>query len=126
MARFSEKSRERLLTCEPRLQRICEVAVRVMDFTVLEGHREKEAQEKAFAEGKSKLQWPNSGHNTVPAIAVDLAPYPLDWADTLRFHQLAGVMKGVAAALNIKIRWGGDFKGLIDMPHFELIGDDHV
>ena len=128
MAVLSESSKERLLTCDPRLQRICEMAIRVIDFTVLEGHRGQEAQDLAFADGKSKLKWPNGNHNTIPAIAVDIAPYPIDWNDSSRFHLLAGIMLGIAVSLNIKIRWGGDWnqnnrsddERFKDFPHFEL------
>lgn len=131
MPRLSEESRAKILTCDPRLQRIAEIAIRVIDFKVTDGIRTKEDQDKAFAEGRSKLQWPSSGHNTKPAIAMDLVPYPVDWKDMLRFHLLAGVIKGVAASLNIKIRWGGDWnmnnrsddERFKDFPHFELYED---
>ena len=39
------------------------------------GHRNKEDQNKAFAEGKSKLKWPKGKHNKLPSQAVDAAPY---------------------------------------------------
>lgn len=128
MPSLSEKSRKILSTCDPRLQRICEIAIRIIDFSVLEGHRGIEDQERYFSEGKSKLHWPNSGHNTTPSIALDLVPFPINWQDVNRFHLLAGVIFGVAISLNIKIRWGGDFnmnmnssdEKFKDLPHFEL------
>jgi peptidoglycan LD-endopeptidase CwlK len=51
--------------------------------------------------------------------AVDLAPYPLDWNDRKRFEKLAGLMKQAAAAVNIRIVAGADWKTQ-DLPHFEL------
>ena len=52
--------------------------------------------------------------------AVDIAPYPIDWNDTKRFDKLAEHIKKKAKQLNIPITWGGDWKTLVDMPHYEL------
>lgn len=50
-----------------------------------------------FAAGLSKVK--NGGtHSTVPSRAVDIAPYPVDWADKERFVLLAGFVLGVARA----------------------------
>lgn len=129
MARFSESSKKKLNTCEPKLQRLCYEAINIMDFTVLCGHRGKEEQDKAVAEGKSKTPYPNSKHNSSPSKAVDLAPYPIDWNDRERFVLLIGIIKGLAHAYGIKIRCGADFNGdmnfrndsFVDLPHIELI-----
>lgn len=117
---FSEKSLQRLGECHEDLQRVLRMAVEVMDFKVLQGHRGEAEQNKAFAEGKSKLQWPNSKHNQLPAQAVDVAPYPIDWEDRRRFHELAGVIKGIAHALGVQVKWGGNWERFKDYPHFEL------
>jgi peptidoglycan L-alanyl-D-glutamate endopeptidase CwlK len=101
----------------------------IMDFTVVCGHRSEELQNKAFKEGRSKLEWPYSKHNRTPSLAVDIAPYPIDWNDKERFYFLAGVMKAMAYKHDIGIRWGGDWKGdndfknnsFNDLVHFELI-----
>lgn len=130
MPGFSQQSLEKLSTCHPDLQRLFAEVIGVVDCRVIEGHRGKEAQDKAFAEGKSKLRFPQSKHNANPSLAVDVVPYPVDWNDRERFCHLAGVVQGVAHALGIRIRWGGDWnqngqwrdERFVDMPHFELVG----
>ncbi len=139
MAHLSPQSREKIETCDKRLQRIVDIAIRFFDFMVSEGHRGEEAQNVAFASGASKLRWPNGNHNTKPSIAMDLIPCPPpktpeEWASVetaLRFHLLAGLILGIALCLNIKVRWGGDWnqnnrssdEKFKDYPHFELYGE---
>ena len=126
---FGKKSKERLATCDDRLQIICNEAIKVFDFTVLEGHRDEETQNRLFWEGKSKLQFPNSKHNTSPSRAIDIAPYPIDWDDKERFGRLAGLMFGIAFKNGVQLRWGGTWSGLegknksgfYDLPHFEIV-----
>jgi peptidoglycan LD-endopeptidase CwlK len=103
-------------------------AITRYDFTVLCGHRTKEEQNDAFERGASKLRWPQSKHNKTPSLAVDIAPFPIDWGDLQRFRELAAIILDEAAKLNIKLRWGGDFNmngkpddKFIDMPHFEIL-----
>lgn len=120
MAIFSKASQDKLSTCDSRLQEICNEAIKEYDFVVLCGHRDKEAQDLAFAQGNSKLEWPKSNHNTAPSVAVDLAPYPIDWKNLQRFRDLAAVMHKVAASKNIPLVWGGEWKTFKDFPHFEL------
>ncbi|RPJ80989.1 MAG: M15 family peptidase [Acidobacteria bacterium] len=132
MIRLGANSEYNLATCHPKLQRIVRLlAQRVpksMDFKVTCGHRSEADQEAAFKAGSSTKHFPDSKHNVMPSLAVDLAPYPVDWKDTARLAKLAGYLQAVADDLNIEIRWGGDWDGdgktldekLIDMPHFEL------
>ncbi len=136
MANFSGLSHDRLLQCHPELQLLFNTVIQNCDCTVIAGHRNKEDQEKAVREGKSKLGWPNSKHNVYPSLAADVVPYPIDWNNTKQFIWFGGYVLGVADLLYQqgrmahRIRWGGDFnnnydvtddKGLIDLPHFELI-----
>jgi len=120
---YSKRSDDKLKTCDPRIIKVMNIVVKIMDNTILCGHRGKEEQNKSYAEGKSNAKWGESKHNRVPSAAVDTAPYPIDWEDTERFARLAGVVEGVAYMLGYKIRWGGDFSSIKDMPHFEIIGD---
>lgn len=128
MPSFSKLSAERLATCDERLQRILNEAIKRVDFTVICGHRDEEAQEEAFRLNRSKVRWPMSKHNRLPSLAVDVAPYPIDWKDTARFARLAGYIERVAHEQGVTIRWGGDFNGnwrsddkFIDMPHLEIV-----
>lgn len=129
MPKFSDLSSRKLATCDDRLQRVFQEVIKHWDCTVLEGHRGKEDQDDAYRAGKSKTPWPESKHNKMPSRAVDVAPYPVDWADRERFALFAGFVLGVAASMGIKLRWGGDWNAngrtkdetFSDMPHFELV-----
>ena len=121
MAKFSNTSLARLMKCHPDLKAIMFEAIELMDFSVLCGFRGKDEQEEAFRTGHSKKHWPMSKHNKIPSLAVDIAPYPIDWSNTGQFEKLADVVKQVALSKGIKIRWGGDFKSFKDYPHFELV-----
>jgi len=129
MPSFSNRSKANLSSCDDRLRLVCEVAIRNIDFTVVCGHRDQEAQDKAKASGNSNAAWGESKHNSFPSKAVDLVPYPLDWQDELQFARLAGRIEQVAAQLGIGIRWGGDWdrdgkttdERLRDLGHFELV-----
>jgi peptidoglycan L-alanyl-D-glutamate endopeptidase CwlK len=121
MFKFSSQSLKNLETCDPQLIFLCKkvMETQVIDFSIIEGHRSKENQDKAVIAGSSLASWPDSKHNSRPSLAVDIAPYPIDWSDKARFTLLAGLMFGVAASHGILIKWGGHWS-LQDMPHFEL------
>lgn len=132
MYAFSKRSREQLNTCHPKLVQVLEAAIKKIDFSVIEGHRGEAEQNRAFAEGKSRLRWPNSKHNKMPSEAVDIWPYPFKpeyWNQIEVWENLAKVVLECAEELGIKIRWGGDWnqngdwrdEKFIDGPHFELV-----
>jgi peptidoglycan L-alanyl-D-glutamate endopeptidase CwlK len=126
MPKFSKRSTKELDTVHIVLQRLLKRVIERTDFTVLCGHRGQAAQDAAAAEGKSKLKFPFSRHNTSPSMAVDVAPWPIDWNDMQRFRELAEIMKEEWAAmpedqkLRYELVWGGDWKTFVDAPHFEL------
>ena len=128
MARFSKRSKDRLSTCDKRLQEIFNEVIKNFDCTILEGHRSEERQNKLYEEGKTKVRYPKGRHNASPSLAVDVAPYPVDWDDRERFSFFAGYVLGVADRLGYTIRWGGDWNmnkilkdnNFDDLPHFEI------
>jgi len=128
MPSFSQRSQNRLNTCDPRLVEVLEEVIKHWDCTILQGERTKEEQDEFFRTGRSKVQWPNSKHNSSPSKAVDVAPYPIDWNDTRRFDYFAGFVKGIATTKGITLRWGGDWNSdndqsdqtFNDLPHFEI------
>lgn len=130
--KFSDASRKHLSECHPDLQDVALAAIEVMDCMVLEGHRSREEQDNLFRKNLSKVQWPNSRHNSKPSEAYDIAPYPIDWKDTKRFYYFAGIMMGIAHMKNIKLRWGGDWdsdndlndQSFMDLVHFERVVED--
>ena len=128
MARFGKSSKRRLATCHEDLQEIFNEVIKYFDCSVLCGHRGEEDQNKAFESGHSKVKWPKGRHNHNPSIAVDVAPYPIDWDDRERMTYFAGMVMGIEKAKGIGLRWGGDWNqntdlkdnSFDDLPHFEL------
>lgn len=130
MPSFGGRSLANLSTCHPDLQRVFHEVVKHFDCSVLTGHRDQRTQDRHFREGTSKVQWPNSKHNQEPSLAADVAPYPTNWADTQRFYYFAGFVMATAKAMDIELRFGGDWDGdtqvldqsFLDLVHFELRG----
>lgn len=130
--KFGKTSKARLETCHPLIQEILNEAIKYIDFSVLCGHRNEADQQKAVVGGFSKVNFPNSKHNSMPSIAADVAPYPIDWDDVKRFAYLMGIIKGIAMIKGIKIRTGIDWDSdgditdhkFMDWPHFELVLED--
>jgi peptidoglycan L-alanyl-D-glutamate endopeptidase CwlK len=126
MPKFSARSTLQLSGCHQVLKRLLLLTIESSDFTVLCGHRGEEDQNKAYNLGNSKLKWPMSKHNWYPSMAVDIAPYPIDWKDEARFIALAGEVKRAwsamtdAAKMNYDLSWGGDWISFRDLPHWEL------
>lgn len=126
MPKFSAKSKKLLAQLHPALRAICEEAIKETDFTIMDSTRGRAAQELAFKRGNSKARFGESAHNYVPAIAVDLAPYPVDFDNLQRFKDLAKIILRIAKAKGVPLRWGGDWNmdGSTsdgwDFPHFEL------
>lgn len=128
MPRFGTRSKSRLHTCDSRLIELFNKVVKEFDCTVIEGHRGKDAQNKAYNKGNSKLKFPHGKHNKSPSVAVDVAPYPIDWKDRDRFHYFGGYVLGIAKSLGLNIRWGGDWdqdtqtkdNKFDDLVHFEI------
>lgn len=138
MPKFSEKSLQQLMTCHKDLQTLFKEIIKYRDCIVIEGHRGKEAQDKAFETGKSKLKWPNGKHNFYPSNAVDVAPClngKIDWDRETQFYFFGGFVLAIAEMLKIQgkithnIRYGGDWNmnddvsdnNFDDLVHFELI-----
>ena len=81
MPKFGRRSKERLATCDEKLQKVFNEVIKHVDCSVLEGHRSEERQNKLYEEGKTKVKYPKGRHNASPSLAVDVAPYPIDWND---------------------------------------------
>ena len=105
MPRFSRKSRSKLEGVDARLLLLLEEVVKNFDITVIEGKRSQERQNQLVKEGKSKTKFGKH----VQGMAVDIAPYPIDWNARDDFHYLGGFVLGIACKMGINIRWGGDW-----------------
>lgn len=126
MPKFSRASAQRLATCHKDLRAVCEQLIKTFDFSVTCGHRGKADQDAAYKAGNSKVRFPNSAHNKLPSMAVDIVPYPVDWNDIGRFKEMAAAFFAVANLLKERgeitheFRWGGNWRTLKDYPHFEV------
>ena len=128
MPKFGKRSKNALSSCDERLIKVFDEVIKTVDCSVLEGHRGQSKQDKYYEEGKSKVKYPSGRHNKLPSMAVDVAPYPIDWNDRERFHLFAGFVLGIAKSMGINLRWGGDWNQnwfvddnkFDDFPHFEL------
>lgn len=146
MNSWGTTSAQRRETLHPDLQMFVDAVLEIHDCTIIYGARAVAEQRRLVAEGLSKTM--NSKHlpryvdrdklrplaDGGVSWAVDLAPYPVDWENTKRFYYFAGYAGAVAAALGLKIRWGGDWDGdqdlddqtFMDLVHFELIRPKHT
>jgi len=134
---YSERSKDKLATCHPDLQKLFSYMLKYRDHTILCGRRDKATQNKAFENKSSKLKWPHSMHNRNPSYAVDVAPYPIDWEDENAFVYFAGKVMMLAnimydnGTITHHIRYGGDWDNdkklndqtLYDFVHFELLAE---
>ncbi len=145
MSQFSEASLKQLSTCHKDLQTLFNEVIKYFDCKIPEGFRDEAAQNKAFAEGKSKLKWPHGNHNQSPSMALDAYPCPIDlhpkekrdieiykW----KMCYFAGQVKAIARVLKEQgkiahdVVWGCDWDddndlkehSFFDFPHFELKG----
>ena len=128
MPKYSTRSKQRLSTCDERLQKVFNEVIKHVDCSILEGHRSKERQNKLYDEKRTKVRYPNGRHNSSPSKAVDVTPYPVDWEDRERQTLFAGFVLGIARGMGYKLRWGGDWdqdfqvmdNRFDDFPHFEI------
>jgi peptidoglycan L-alanyl-D-glutamate endopeptidase CwlK len=129
----------RLLTCHEEIVAVCREVVPIVDNTVIWGIRYKKEQNECYSRGTSTKLWPDSRHNKIDldelSDAVDLAPWHvikphIRWEAEYEFIYLAGHMMMAAAALGVKLRWGGDWdqdhdlydrNKPFDLGHFERI-----
>lgn len=133
MSKFSKQSKQLLEQVHPDLQIILNEAIKYIDFSILSSTiRTEEEQRKFVSEGKSQTM--NSKHlkkflpeyNQEYSLAVDIAPYPINWNDKEKFCLLAGYILGISKVykeegfIKHNIIWGGNWKTLVDMPHFEI------
>ena len=135
---FSKRSLLKLATVHQDLQNTARLALEwgVMDFTVIEGRRDKETQTQYFNNGRSKVTWPHSKHNVENpqdlANAYDIAPVingKISW-DHMHCIHLAGIIISAGRCLGVKIRWGGNWdldgepvtdQDFQDLVHYERV-----
>jgi peptidoglycan L-alanyl-D-glutamate endopeptidase CwlK len=128
MPTFSARSKRSRAELHPSLQKLVDAAIKEVDFVILDAQRGKAEQEKAFRGGFSKARFGQSAHNYIPAVALDVCPYPIDFNDAAKFRAIAKVFVRLAKELKLPVRWGGDWdmdgdwkdERFLDWGHFEL------
>ena len=126
MPKFGKRSLEQLNTVHPKLMRVAYEVIKVYDHSVIWGHRGEVEQNAVFKKGLSTLEWPNSKHNKLPSVAIDVIPWPKKWgASDREFVELAAHYMRAAKKLDIWIEWGGFFilrdgRHFFDAAHFKL------
>lgn len=137
---YSNASLQRFDTLHRDWQLILSVLQTWVDHTIIEGHRPREQQRAVFEAGLSKVDWPNSKHNTIPSMAVDVAPWVrelrrVEWEDHYAICRLWGMIDLIAKQLlaasliTHRVRWGGDWdmdgrskdQKFMDLVHGELV-----
>ena len=78
------------------------------DVIVVCGHRGKEEQNAAYNRGLSEVKWPNSHHNSLPSLAIDVAPIDIKtnkiiW-DNKQCWELRKLIEKKAKELNIELK----------------------
>lgn len=140
--KFSKRSLGHLEQCHPDLQKVLRLAIdhSLVDFGLVESHRDEATQNDYNRRGLSKVRFPDSKHNTLPSEAVDIIIWPKSQMyDFNHLCYVAGVIQTCARVLyedgmiDHLIRWGGnwDSDGIIlkdqsfqDLVHFELVQPD--
>lgn len=140
MPSFGTISTNKLSTCDNRIQVVLNESIKILDFSIITGHRTKEEQNALYPRF-TKLKWPKGKHNSNPSLACDIAPYippygvifggPEQVEKMMSISQksksevnsfigkayarLIGVVEAVAFSKNIKIRVGIDWDHDFDM-----------
>lgn len=119
------KSSEKLKECHSDIQKLMRRVDEIYPIQVICGHRNEADQNKAFADKKSKLKFPESKHNKKPSLAVDVVPDPdrnpktISWVDITQYEIMCLAIEAAADELDIEIKLGRDFS-FKDYPHCEL------
>lgn len=142
MPRWSNSSKAKLATCHTLIQNVMNEVIKHFDCKIIFGHRTSEEQYELYLEGRTQRDGYTklSYHNYSPSLAVDVAPYPIQWPDEdgiteaeakdrlRKFQVFGGFVLGVARAMDVPLFWGNDWDGdwdmletkFRDLPHFEL------
>lgn len=125
MTTLDKRSERNLVGVKPALVSVVRRAAEIVDdgnsglgFIVTEGLRSPVRQAELVKAGASRTM--NSRH--LIGEAVDLAATvggEVRW-DWPLYPKLAAAMKAAARERGVVITWGGDWKTLVDGPHFQI------
>ena len=120
MYKFSQRSLEKLKGVDERLVEVMTIALSRSknDFGITEGLRDIETQKRYVAQGKSQTM--KSYH--LKGKAVDVVIYKdkkVTW-ELKYYKELNDLVQEIAKEKGYKITWGGNWKSLVDGPHFQI------
>lgn len=135
MPSFGTNSMLQLETCDERLQRVLNEAIKHVDFSVIEGTRTDARQLELYntvVNGNRVTTIDGikqkSKHQSFPSRAVDIIPWPSGYTDERSLIELGRFVHGLAMGMGVPLRWGGDWnmnfvrdQSFWDMPHLELL-----
>jgi len=132
MYHFSKTSENHLVTCHAALRLVARTVIQSYNCRIIWGHRGEDDQNKAYFAGNSTKMFPESKHNKMPSLAMDIIPYPINWNNLNLFWHLGGRILQIADLLDIKLIWGRDWdrdndftdQTLMDYAHYELVNSD--
>ena len=128
MASLTAVSLKKLAGVHPDLVKIITRAAEIspQPFQVTEGVRTLNRQRRMVATGASRtlrsrhLAAPNGLGHAVDVVAM--IGGRVSWELPL-YHRIADAVKQAARELGVPVEWGGDWKGFVDGPHFQLPWD---
>lgn len=148
MPNFGSASLKKLEGVHPDLVKLMKESIKEspVDFSIVYGVRSTEEQKRLYAlgrtvvnpDGKSKKKpmgnivtqkngVSNKSNHQVKASgfgeAVDIVPFingKIDWNATNEFKIIAAHVLATAKCLEIEVTWGGMWRTLVDLPHYEL------
>ena len=111
---------DKLAQADPRLVHwFLSAKVRHPDIHVSWSYRDEVSQDQAVQEGKSKLAYPKSAHNKLPALAIDL--FQINEAGQALWNKsFFEQLDHENEQAQIKIKWGGNWVNLGDDDHWEV------
>lgn len=127
---FGANSKKNLAGVHPKLAAIAEKALSLstVDFSIIDGVRTIEEQRKYFAQGASRTM--KSKHLIQPdgfAHAIDIGIIENGvylkgntQDDQRKYYLVKDAFMQAAKVLGVSITWGGQFRDLVDLGHFEL------
>jgi len=130
--KFSQKSLERLKGLHPDMIKVAMRAIQItsIDFGISQGVRTVEQQAALYAQGRNGnpgpiVTWTMESKHLVQADgyghAFDVVAYvdgKVSWKEEY-YDKIAKAVLTAARELNVKIKWGGEWK-TPDRPHFQL------
>lgn len=143
MFKYSKNSLEKLEGLHPKLKEFAMELIKISpyDFRINEGIRTLKKQHEYYTWGRSvfKTSWGEDITKPVTSIdgvrkkskhqiqadgygwAFDIAFMGKNQAETYSVVKFKALIEKARPLMEkYKIRWGGDFKNIVDMPHFEL------